>query len=115
LYSYFLSTCELGAVHGAELLSGQAEHERGECVDLDERLPAVLVAAERGIHRPLGTDIAERRSGEVWVGPAVVLPGGVVELFPERGVVGGQAVEAEGAEQQRGVETRRAEALSYYN
>jgi hypothetical protein len=51
---------ELGAVHGAELLGGQAEHQRRQGVDLDEGLPAVLVSAERGVHRPLRADVAER-------------------------------------------------------
>ena len=98
---------ELGAVHGAELVGGQAEHEGGEGVDLDESLPTVLVATEGGVHGPLRADVTKRRTGEGWVGPPFLLPGRVIELLPKRGVVGSQTVETEHTEQHWCVEVAR--------
>lgn len=60
--------CELGAVHGAQLVGGDAKHESHEGVDLDEGLTPVDSPTQRGLRRPCGADIPKgvvARSGMV--------------------------------------------------
>ena len=61
--------CELGAVHGAQLVGGDAKHESHEGVDLDEGLTPVDSPTQRGLRRPCGADIPQGSRGTVGDGP----------------------------------------------
>ena len=90
---------ELGAVDGAQLVGGDAQHEGDEGVYLDECLTAVKVAAQQGARPPLGPHIAESHRAVRRQRPRVGGEGRVPASRPQIGVSIGCAVQAENAQQ----------------
>lgn len=91
---------ELGAVDGAQLVGGDAQHEGDEGVDLDECLTAVEVAAQQGARPPVGPHVAEPHRAVRRQRPRVGGEGRVPAGRPQIGIGIGDAVQAEGAQEQ---------------
>ena len=90
---------ELGAVDRAELVGGDAEHERDECIDLDKGLAPILGDPQGSGGGPLRGDGTQVGTVRAWTPADPRVSGEVVavDVAPEIGVGVRDAVEAQRA------------------
>lgn len=92
---------ELGAVDGAQLVGGDAQHEGHEGVDLDEGLTAVEVAAQQRTRPPLGPHVAEPHRAASRQRPRVGGEERVPASRPQISISPGDAIQTKRAQNQR--------------
>jgi len=90
---------ELHAVDGDQFFESELEGLGHQHIDLHQGLAAGVIGSQGAIALPGGGEVGEERVGQAGIlfGPALLAKGFIPALAPEIGVVGGEAVEGEGA------------------
>ncbi|MPM40544.1 hypothetical protein SDC9_87188 [bioreactor metagenome] len=98
---------ELGAVDRAELIARDAEHQRHQRVELDQRVTPILRPPQRRVRRPSGSDSSQCRSVRSIRpdDPRIAGEGRLVDVLPQLRKRVGEAIEPERTEEEFGAES----------